>query len=102
MASCDPSKAPQRRGELDHGIVHGVPCAGGNGVGGRHWIGRLSPLRPSLRTIFSMSWATAAMQPPQSTLHNPRNRERARPRSSREAKIPSTTVRRRRVRVGAR
>ena len=43
---------------------------------------------PSLRTIFSTLWASAAMYPSQSTFHGPRNRGFSHPRRSREAKVP--------------
>ena len=47
---------------------------------------------PSLRTIFSTWWASAAMYPSQSTFHSPRNRDWSHPRRSSDAMVPSAMV----------
>ena len=52
---------------------------------------------PNRRTAFSTLWAMDAMNPSQSTFHNPLSRDFAHPNRSNDAKIPSTTVRRRAI-----
>ena len=54
-------------------------------------------LETNRRTAFSTLWAMDAMNPSQSTFHSPLSRDFAHPSRSRDAKIPSTMVRRRAV-----
>ena len=46
------------------------------------------------RTALSTLWARAAIYPSQSTLYNPRSRDLAQPSLSRDARVPSETIRR--------